>query len=484
MTSLNNDFTPKMFRDLLDRIDVLTATVADQATTIDKLNEKIKSLEERLNKNSKNSSKPPSSDGLNKPNPKSLRKPSGKKPGAQDGHEGKGFKLLKTPDKTIQHKPNQCNDCQYLGQCQSCNISETRYEVDIQVETKVVAHQVLSYACYLKNNKTISGSFPQNITSVMQYGDHLESLVIALNTSGMMGINRTHDILSAVFGIPISTGTIFSMVQGCALKLKTTVERIRHTVSGLSSAHFDETGIRSEKKLHWVHSASNHVYTHLSVEEKRGMEGMDASGVLPNFRGVAIHDCWMPYFKYTDIPHAICNAHLLRELTSVLENHPEQIWAGSMMKLLLQMKKVKDRLINSGKDQISYYYGNRFSSKYDSIVDEARKHNPIEEKPSGKRGRQKKGKTRALIERFAKYKAEICRFANDFSISFDNNQAERDIRMFKVKQKVSGCFRTKAGADTFATIMSYVGTANKHGINAYVAIKGALAGQAESLIFA
>lgn len=468
----------------MDRIDVLTATVSDQATTIDKLNEKIKSLEERLNKNSKNSSKPPSSDGLNKPNPKSLRKPSGKKPGAQDGHEGKGFKLLKTPDETIQHKPSQCNGCQCFGQCQSCNISETRYEVDIQVETKVVAHQVLSYACHRTNNKIISGSFPQNITSVMQYGDHLESLVVALNTSGMMGINRTHNILSAVFGIPISTGTIFSMVQDCGLKLKDTVERIRQTVSGLSSAHFDETGIRANKKLHWVHSASNRLFTYLSVEEKRGTEGMDSSGVLPKFRGVAVHDCWMPYFKYTDITHAICNAHLLRELTSVLENHPEQTWADAMTKLLLQMKTVKDRLINSGKDQISYYYRNSFSSKYDSIVDEARKHNPIEEKPLGKRGRQKKGKTRALIERFAKYKAEICLFTNDFSISFDNNQAERDIRMFKVKQKVSGCFRTKDGADTFATIMSYIGTANKHGINAYIAIKGALAGQSESLIFA
>ncbi len=483
MVNLRSDYTPEMYEKLLDRIEILTAIVAAQAATIDKLNEKVKSLEERLNKNSKNSSKPPSSDGLKKPETKSLRKPSGKKPGAQDGHEGKGFKATKLPDQIIEHKPVQCDGCQLSGECRECNVSSSRYEVDIQVDTKVIAHRVMSYVCPCRNNEIIAGAFPTNITGTMQYGDNLESLVIALNTAGMMGINRTHDILSAVFGIPISTGTVYSMVKGCGLKLADTVERIRQTVCGLTSAHFDETGIRVDKKLHWVHNASSRSFTYLSVETKRGTDGMDASGVLPNFKGVAIHDCWMPYFKYKDIGHAVCNAHLLRELQSVIENYPEQTWADTMTKLLLRMKKTKDRFLDKGKTELSDYYLNGFSLLYDQIIGEARKQNPIGMKQAGKRGRQKKGKALALAERLAKYKTEVCLFTKDFSIPFDNNQAERDVRMIKIKQKVAGCFRTKEGADTFATIMSYIGTTSKHGINAYAAIKGALAGRSESMIF-
>ena len=282
MIDLTDNFTQNMFEKLMDKIDALTVTVTAQTTIIEKLNHEkselvgiidqlngtIKTLEERLNKNSKNSSKPPSSDGLNKPSPKSLRKPSGKKPGAQDGHEGKGLKLIKAPDETIQHKPNQCIGCQRFGQCQACDISETRYEVDIRVETKVTAHQFLSYKCPCRNSEVISGLFPNNITSTMQYENHLEAFVIALNTAGMMGINRTHDILSAVFGIPISTGTIFSMVKNCGSRLLDTVERIRQTVCGLTSAHFDETGVRVDKKLHWVHNASNHLL-HLFISRNK-----------------------------------------------------------------------------------------------------------------------------------------------------------------------------------------------------------------------
>lgn len=209
------------------------------------------------------------------------------------------------------HKPKQCNGCQFVGQCQVCNISEIRYEVDIQVNTEVVAHQVLSLECLCENSKLISGSFPQNITGTMQYGDNLEALVITLNTAGMMGIKRTHDILSAVFGIPISTGTVFSMVRNCSVLLKDTVEKIRQKVCELPLVHFDETGVRVDKKLHWVHSASNHAFTYLT--------------------------------------HAACNAHLLREMIGVVENHPQQTWTEEMMQLFLHMKTVKERFVQSAK---------------------------------------------------------------------------------------------------------------------------------------
>jgi|LGOV01.1.fsa_nt_gb transposase len=464
------------------KIDAQTGTISEQAAINYKLKEKIKVQEERLNKNSNNSSKPPSSDGLNKPNPKSQRKPSGKSPGAQNGHKGNGFKLMKEPDETVLYHPDQCVGCPNFGICKVCGISETKYDVDICVETKVTAHQVLSYECPFKSNRVISGSFPSNVKSTMQYGDNLEALVIALNTSGMMGIKRTHNILSAVFGIPISTGTIFSMVKDCGLKLKDTVERIRQTLCDSPSANFDETGLRVNKKLHWVHSASTALFTYLSVEEKRGTIGMDSSGVLPYFSGVAIHDFWKPYFKYVDVSHAMCNAHLIRELTGIVENNPNQAWALEAIELLLQMKKAKEVAISREQHSLSDDCLKYFTKKYDNIFEKAIAQNPLKSK-TGKRGRPKKGEIRALVDRFVEYKGEICLFVNDFSIPFTNNLAEQDIRMIKVKQKVSGCFRTKTGADTFVTIMSYIGTASKQGINAYSAIKSALANQSQTIIF-
>jgi len=497
-TILDNYFSSEFVNQLLNRIDNLTAVgtslteqIAIQNETIFKLNGTITALseenallKERLNKNSKNSSKPPSTDGFDKPKPKSLRKPSGKKQGAQIGHKGNGFSLLSEPDELVLHKPNACNGCLNVDNCKSCSASENKYVVDIKVATNVVAHNTISYSCPKLNGAIISGSFPSNVTSTMQYGDNLEALAIALNTSGMMSLKRTHEILSAVFGIPISAGTVFQMVKDCGAKLIATVDHIREVVTSLPLVHFDETGLRVDKKLHWVHSASNDLYTYLSIETKRGQVGMDASGVLPGFAGIAIHDFWKPYWGYAGVTHAVCNAHLLRELTGITDNHPDQIWANAMIKLLLRMKKICDRFVAQGKACLSYYYHHCFQMEYDNIIEQARRMNPIEDKPVGKRGRQKKGKIRALIERFVEYKESVCLFTKNFKVPFDNNQAERDIRMIKVKQKVSGCFRTKEGADTFATIMSYLGTATKHDINSYVAIKSALAGQSEKLIFA
>lgn len=491
MTSMSNKLTPDLIQILLDKIDLLTAVIIEQSRqifnqtetiaalteTIKALSEENAQLKERLNKNSKNSSKPPSSDGFNKPNPKSLRKPSGKKQGAQEGHEGKGFSITQSPDEIIQHLPSKCIGCVNTGKCTSCGIADTRYEVDIRIDTKITAHQILSFECQKENSRVLTGNFPINITGTMQYGDNLEALAISLNTVGMMGIKRTHDILSAVFGIPISTGTICNMVKSCAGKLVDTVGQIRKTVASLPLAHFDETGTRVDKKTFWFHNASNEDFTYLTVEEKRGTIGMDASGVLPNFQGIAVHDCWKSYWSYEAVTHAICCAHLLRELTGVFENNPEQIWADTMKKLLLRMKKVKAEAVVSGKENLSYYYLHGFDIEYDSIIKEAREQNPIKEKQEGKRGRQPKGKLRSLVERLVEYKDGVCLFAKNFQVPFDNNQAERDVRMVKVKTKVSGCFRTKEGADAFAIIMSYIGTANKHGINSFIAIKKALADQ-------
>lgn len=497
MASLINDITPDFIQKLLDKIETLTAIIEEQniiieeqAATINQLKEtiamqqqEISQLKEQLGKNSKNSSKPPSTDGFKKPHPKSLRKSTGKKQGAQKGHEGKGFSITGEPDKVIDHIPAKCKGCLNFGNCIACGITGKRYEVDIVVDTKVTLHQTLAFSCRNKNNAIITGDFPENIRSTMQYGYNLQALVVALNTIGMVSIKRTHELLSDLFAIPISTGTIHNMLGECSKIIAPVVDQISQRIIQSEIIHFDETGTRVDKKTCWVHNASNEAYTFLTIEDKRGKEGIDSSGVLPNFQGIAVHDCWASYWKYNQVTHALCCAHLLRELTGILENHPTQTWAQGMIDLLLKMKEVRDKAVFMGKEKLSYYYLNSFHKAYSALIETGRKLNPIPEKEPGKRGRQGKGKIRSLIERLFEHEAGICLFTRNFNVPFDNNQAERDVRMVKVKTKVSGCFRTKEGAQTFMTIMSYLGTAKKHGITPLVALKKAFAGEG-NFIFA
>ena len=351
---------------LTSTVDSLNATINAQTQLIAQLNQAIQELKEQLNKNSKNSSKPPSSDGFKKPAPKSLRKPSGKKAGGQNGHQA-----LELPI------------CMLYG--------DTR-----------------------------RGTFPSDVKAAVQYGENLQSLAVALNTVGAVSIKRTHEILSGVFNIPIATGTISSMVKRCADSLSETVGKIKDKMIGSALGHFDETGTRVDKKL-WC-------------------------------------------------------AHLLRELTGIDENHSEQKWASAFIDLLLEMKKVKGKSVEKGKDFLSYYHYHKFDKKYDELIEQARKENPLPKTTEKKRGRKKKGKILALVERLANYKASVCLFIHNFNVPFDNNQAERDLRMIKVKTKVSGCFRTEEGARDYLKIMSYVGTAHKQGYNAYKAIKNAITG--------
>ena len=369
---------------LTSTVDSLNATINAQTQLIAQLNQTIQKLKEQLNKNSKNSSKPPSSDGFKKPAPKSLRKPSGKKAGGQNGHQA-----LELPI------------CMLYG--------DTR-----------------------------RGTFPSDVKAAVQYGENLQSLAVALNTVGAVSIKRTHEILSRVFNIPIATGTISSMVKRCADSLSETVGKIKDKMIGSALGHFDETGTRVDKKLWWVHDASNCEYTYLDISPKRGNAGMEQCGVLPEFKGIAMHDCWASYWNYPDIQHAVCCAHLLRELTGIDENHSEQKWASAFIDLLLEMKKVKDKAVEKGKDFLSYYHYHKFDKKYDELIEQARKENPLPKTTEKKRGRKKKGKILALVERLANYKASVCLFIHNFNVPFDNNQAERDLRMIKVKTKVSG----------------------------------------------
>jgi transposase len=458
---------------LLYQNEELTATVKE-------LNQTIKELKEQLNKNSKNSSKPPSSDGLKKPAVKkdrSLREKSGKKKGAQEGHSGCYLSVLSDPDITVNHMHSDCENCPRRNECLlNANVKETRHEIDAEVVVNVTAHNLIVVPDCPMHCGTKAGTFPSDIRAAVQYGKNLQAMVVAFNTVGAVSVNRTHEILSSVFNIPLATGTIKNMVTRCADALKNTQERIRLALIALGLIHCDETGTRVDGKTWWVHDASNSQFTYLTISKKRGQIGMEEAGVLPYASGIIIHDCWGSYWKYKDVMHGICCAHLLRELNGVIENHPEQTWAPRFRKLLLDMKKVKEKALQKGQDEVSYYHLHKFDIAYDDIIRTAYAENPLSETPTKKRGRRKKSKVLNLICRLDNYKASVCLFIKNLSVPFDNNQAERDLRMVKVKTKVSGCFRSEEGAQEYLTIMSYIGTAHKHGINAFTAIREALNG--------
>ena len=475
----------EMIEQLLQQVNSLTATVDSLNATIDaqtkliaKLNKTIQELKEQLNKNSKNSSKPPSSDGLKKPAPKSLRKPSGKKAGGQNGHQGVHLAVIAEPDDIIKHMPAACEGCPHYAMCKgTACVGEKRHVIDAVVTVNITEHQSLEIPVCMLHGDTRKGEFPSDIKATVQYGENLQALAVALNTVGAVSIKRTHEILSGVFNIPISTGTIKNMVKRYADCLTDTVGKIKQKMIGSGLGHFDETGTRVDKKLWWVHDASNCEFTYLDISPKRGFAGMEQCGVLTEFQGIAVHDCWASYWNYPEIQHAVCCAHLLRELTGISENHPEQAWASSFIDLLLEMKKAKEEAIAAGKEALSDYDCQKFDKKYEELIKLAREENPLPETTEKKRGRKKKGKILALVERLANYKASVCLFIKNFSVPFDNNQAERDLRMIKVKTKVSGCFRSEEGAREYLKIMTYVGTAHKQGYNAYEAIKNAISGE-------
>ncbi len=467
------------------RIQELEEILQAKTYNEEKLQETIKDLKERVNKNSNNSSKPPSTGGLEKPKPKSLREPSGKKPGGQPGHKGSGLSLEIKPTETIVHAPAQCEGCPRKGTCVRCGISPARNVLEVIIDTQVTAHYVESYACPKMEQKVIRGEFPEGIGSSVQYGPGIRALCVALNSIGMMSVNRTHELLEGLLGLPVSTGTIATMVSQCAETLETTLEEIRQALLQRPVVHFDETGARVDGKTYWVHSACDSFYTYLSAQEKRGTQGMDAAGILPTFPGIAIHDCWSPYWSYRVAGHGLCCAHLLRELNGVIENdEPEKAkWAKEMKALLLEMKTYKDSVLEQDKPMLEPVKIAEYEQRYDQVLHNAYQAYPLPEQPVGKRGRPKRGKRLALIDRLAKHKGEICLFLHNLAVPFTNNLAEQSVRMMKVKTKVCGCFRSEDGISVFTKIMSYLQSAAKHDVPAFAALSQALIGNSHQVIF-
>jgi transposase len=458
-------------------------TIRRMQQTIDSLNEKISQMEEKLGRNSKNSSKPPSSDGYSKPPvPKSLRSKGGKK-GAQAGHKGSTLMMTRKPDSTVDHMPAGCGGCPHYEECHKAAIvMETRNVLDASVTVTLTAHNRMKVACPMHNDSR-TGDFPEGLNAYLQYGENLQGLAVALNTIGAVSLNRTSDILKGVFGIPITPATIGSMVRRCAGKTIPAIGRIIAGSVASGQHHGDETGFRVEGKLHWVHVLSDRLFTFLSISEKRGWKGMEEGGLLPRCHGMLTHDFWASYWHYDGFTHNVCRAHLLRELQNVTDNHPKQTWQKKFSDLLLAMKKAREKALGKGKAELSYSTRYRFKRQYDEIIENAYVENP-EPEPSEekKRGRKKRGKVLSLIDRLKNFKDSVCLIIDDLTAPFDNNLAERDLRMHKSKIKVSGCFRTLDGAKDYLAIMSCVSTGRKHGHNGYDVIMNLFHGSLDFMV--
>jgi transposase len=429
------------------------------------LTKKIAELEARLNQNSSNSSRPPSSDGYSKPAPKSQRKKSGKKPGGQHKHIGHGKSMADKVTETIVITPQTCPCCGESLENVTGSKTDTHYVMEMPPITVNVTEYIREEKTCPACGKRISVEYPHEAASPQQYGANLKAFIILLAETGMVAMNRVVEILEAVSGISISGGTVANTIEKCAKNLEKPVESIKEAVKGAKIGHFDETGMRSQGKLNWLHTASTGSLTYLKMNKKRGKEAMDEIGILNDFKGTAVHDCLASYWNYSCV-HSLCNAHFLRELAFIDETTVQR-WAKEMIELLLEIKKSVDARRMDKKAILPKAEMSKYIKKYNKLVEEGLKENPEQSKPEGRRGRAKQTKARLLLVRLQERKDEYLRFATDFNTPFDNNQAERDIRMAKVKQKVSGCFRSDSGGKSFATIYSFIQTLKKNRITVF-----------------
>ena len=454
--------------ELVEQVERLTARVS----VLEAENEELRG---RLGTDSHNSSKPPSSDGPGvKPHPKSSRQPSGRKPGGQPGHVGQTLRQVERPDVIAVHPPIACRACgQGLDEAPVVR-RERRQVVDLPpIRLQVTEHQAETRRCAGCGVET-SGPFPDGVDAPVQYGPGVAGLAVYLNQEQLLPEERTCRVLAEVFGCPISEATLERAVETCHAELAAVEAAIKQGVTEAEVAHFDETGARVGGKQFWLHVASTAHLTFYATHPKRGREAMDALGILPAFRGRAVHDGLTSYGQYQDCTHALCNAHHLRELTFV-EEQLKQGWAKELKTLLLEIKQAVDEARERGLVAVPAGVNADLLTRYDAILADGARANPPPA-PTGKRGRPKRGKAGSLVDRLRTHKAEVLAFLDDFTVPFDNNQAERDIRMTKVRQKISGGFRTTTGAVRFSRIRGYISTLRKQGIPIFAALANALAG--------
>lgn len=451
---------------------VLFAQVKTLVAEVEGLTAKVASLEGMLRKDSHNSSKPPSSDGLGKKT-RSLRESSGKKPGGQLGHKGNTLKQVAHPTQVVTHAlPEHCERCGCTLAQQETRVAQRRQVIDIPiVACDVIEHQTLALVCQCGQHHV--SAFPPAVTEAVQYGPNVRALGVHLTQGQLLPLARAAQLIADVYGIQISPGTLAAWVGEAGVALQGTADDIGSSLHTALVVHADESGLRVAGTLHWLHVAANETHTWYGVHPKRGMEAIAAHGILPQRLGILVHDCWAPYWQL-DCVHALCNAHLLRELVYVKELTGHH-WPEQMKQLLLSANAMAGQAQQTG---IAFTEDNlaAFHTLYHGIVRDGELHHPPAHAPTGKRGRVKQSVPFNLLRRLRQHADAVLRFLRDPQVPFTNNLGERAIRMPKVKQKISGCFRTIKGAQDFCIIRSCLDTLAKQGHSMLDVLRRAFAG--------
>lgn len=451
------------------------------ASQVEKPNEAIKELQARLSKDSHNSSKPPSSDGYGKKKPQkrteSLRE-TGKNPnGGQLGHKGQTLIASNTPDKITVHEVEQCEHCKIPLKSVEIKTVEERQVFDIPaIHIEITAHRAeikICPDCGYENH----GQFPKDVNNAVQYGNGVKTWASYFTNQHFIPLERTAQIFEDLLNHRVSEASILKATNELSENVLAANEAIKEQLRQSDVLNLDESGLRVKNKLHWLHVVSNEHLTHYEVHTKRGKEAMDAAGIIPDFKGTATPDHWKPYFKYETCNHSLCNAHHLREL-KFIEKQYQQDWPKQMSSLLLEIKESIEKISD---EQLPILKIKAFEKSYDEIVKKGFDANPrpppkSQNASSKKRGPPKNLPPVNLLNRLKNFKPQVLAFMYDFRVPFDNNQAERDVRMVKVKQKVSGCFRTVEGAERFGRVRGYISTARKNTKNVFDAIKDAFNG--------
>jgi len=458
----------------LDR-ETLIGIILKQGDQLRALDKAVQRLGDQTAKTSTNSSQPPSSDGLKKREKRSLREKSGKASGGQAGHPGHTLAAVREPDAVVVYRVERCTQGQADLQGVAVSGVEKRQVFDLpEVVLAVTEHQAECKQCPCCGAAS-QAAFPAGVSQPTQYGPRIRAQMVYFHSGQFIPLARTADMLADLYGQAVSEATISAAVAEAAQRVSPVTEALRtYLVDTPEAVHLDESGARVAGKLHWVHSAGTAQVTLYGIHPKRGSLGMDALGVLPSRHGWCVHDGWRAYNRYA-VRHALCNAHHLRELTFIHERYQQQ-WAADLRHLLGQMKTAVARARAAGYSTLPLDQDAYFRLRYDRLLDAAETEIDAPAPPTHGRAPKNSPPTN-LLNRLRDGRTQVLAFMTDFSVPFDNNPAERDIRMLKVQQKISGGFRTLPGADLFCTVRSYLATARKNGQSLLAVLTHAFHGQ-------
>jgi transposase len=398
------------------------------------------------------------------------------------GHLGSTLEQTSTPDFVEMHEVCACEGCGHCLKAEELMGYDKRQEFELPpVKAQVTEHRSGIKKCPICGlvNKA---KFPECITQPVQYGAQVKSLATYFSYGQLLPYKRTQEIFLDLYSLPLSEGTLVNTNLSCYTKLEEYEAWSKQQLKLSDVVNFDESGMRVKTQLQWLHVAATDKVTHYEIHKKRGVEAMDAVAILPEFKGRAIHDHWKPYFNY-QCKHGLCNAHHLREFIYHKEQY-DQTWCSKMESLLLEIKDEIGECITLSANKLPLKRLAFFEKQFDNILNYGLKEIPIiiYEK-LGKRGRKKRHPSENLLNRLKEYKHETLAFMYDFAVPFTNNQGERDIRMAKVKQKISGCFRSQQGAKTFCRIRGYLSTAKKQGVNVLESLQSVFKAKSEFPFF-